>query len=301
MKSTDHQPMLGTPNNGLYNLVVTYVDGQWTGVKKEFPRDRLFEYTDYELAQKYKPFDERVQIELMTYPTVFTEEVNSEKIGLAHIGWITKLLVSGRYVRIEYQLPSLIPPLPADKLARALGIEPFPRGIGEMQRNHWAVKKGDLFSVLFRAGFLETAKPSFLQIPTDSFPPNLVSVMMPFGPNYKEVCRSLKATCKRLKVPCERADDIWEDSVVIQDIFSLIYRSKVVICDFSEQKPNVFYEAGLAHALGRDVIPIVRREDADHMPFDLGQHRYIPYSNDEEGLEELEAEIEPRIKTLIRR
>ena len=299
MALTDDALIRGTPMNSLYNLIVANFEGQWTGVKDNFRRERLFKYTDYELADRFRPFDNAAQTELMIYPTVFTDEIGSHTVGMARIGWIADLSPSGRNVRIEYQLPSLIPPIPADQLARALRIESNPMGVAEMQHTHWAVKKGDLFSTLFRAGLLETAKPSLFQIPTDSLSSNLVSVMMPFEPNYNEVYQSLEATCKRLGVPCERADDIWEYSVIIQDIFALIYRSKVVICDFSKRNPNVLYEAGLAHALGREVIPIVQNED--DIPFDLRHHRYICYLNNAEGLQDLEVKIELRIDKLIRR
>ena len=299
MALIDNAPIRGAPVNGLYNLIVANFEGQWTGVKDNFLRERLFKYTDDDLVERFRQFDDGVQAELMTYPTVFTEEIKPDKVGMARIGWITNLPPSYGDVQIEYQLPSLIPPIPADQLARALRIESIPMRVAEMQQTHWAVKKGDLFSTLFRAGLLETAIPSLFQIPTDSSPSNLVSVMMPFESTYQGVYQSLKATCKRLGVPCKRADDIWEDSVIIQDIFSLIYRSKVVICDFSKRNPNVLYEAGLAHALGREVIPIVQNED--DIPFDIKHHRYICYLNNAEGLQDLEVKIEPRIDKLIRR
>jgi hypothetical protein len=70
---------------------------------------------------------------------------------------------------------------------------------------------------------------------------------------------------------CDRADNIWKESAVIQDIFGLIYRSYIVVCDFTGKNPNVFYEAGIAHTLGKHVIPITQH--ADDIPFDLRQGR----------------------------
>ncbi|KAF0109536.1 MAG: hypothetical protein FD149_2818, partial [Rhodospirillaceae bacterium] len=87
---------------------------------------------------------------------------------------------------------------------------------------------------------------------------------------------------------------IWQDSTVIQDIFSLIYRSKIVICD---KNLNVFYEAGIAHALGRNVIPIVQHKN--DIPFDIQHHRYIQYQNNAEGRQKLVADILPRLETLM--
>jgi hypothetical protein len=72
-----------------------------------------------------------------------------------------------------------------------------------------------------------------------------------------------------------RADDIWDENEILQDIFSLIYRSSIVVCDFTQQNPNVFYEAGIAHTLGRSVVPISQNEH--DVPFDLKHHRYLKY------------------------
>ena len=57
---------------------------------------------------------------------------------------------------------------------------------------------------------------------------------------------------------CLRADDIWEESTIIQDIFSLILRCEVVVIDCSGKNPNVMYEMGIAHTLGKHVVPITQ-------------------------------------------
>ncbi len=88
-----------------------------------------------------------------------------------------------------------------------------------------------------------------------------------------------------------------EHSTIIQDIYSLIHKSAVVVCDFSGKNPNVFYEAGIAHSLGRPVIPIVQH--AADIPFDLQHHRAIIYHNNSEGLEKLKTQLAKRIETLL--
>ena len=51
------------------------------------------------------------------------------------------------------------------------------------------------------------------------------------------------------------------------------FKSRIVICDFSERNPNVFYEVGIAHTLGKHVIPIT--QTPNDVPFDLQHPRYI--------------------------
>nr|WP_321498366.1 hypothetical protein [uncultured Methanolobus sp.] len=64
----------------------------------------------------------------------------------------------------------------------------------------------------------------------------------------------------------------------------------------ASKNANVFYEAGIAHTLGKEVVPIT--QNINDIPFDLTHHRHIEYKNDEEGLEKLKARLEERLQTL---
>ena len=83
---------------------------------------------------------------------------------------------------------------------------------------------------------------------------------------------------------------------MIQDVVSLIDRSSVVICDCSGRNPNVFYEIGIAHTLGREVILIT--QSAEDIPFDLRHLRYVSYLNNGEGLAQLATKLQTRFETL---
>lgn len=140
-------------------------------------------------------------------------------------------------------------------------------------------------------------QPSVFAVPQEMPDPNLLTVMMPFGGSFQPVYEGIRAVAARAGMACQRADDIWIDSTVIQDVFSLLYRSYIVVCDFSGRNPNVFYEAGIAHTLGKHVIPITQH--ADDIPFDLRHHRYLRYLNNQEGVQALQRELEKRIKHLV--
>lgn len=105
--------------------------------------------------------------------------------------------------------------------------------------------------------------------------------MMPFKPTFGKIYSAIRSACVSSKYQCLRVDEIWEEPEIIQEIFSLIYRSRIVICDFSGRNPNVFYEAGIAHTLGKQVIPIVQNKK--DIPFDLRHFRMIEYSNTKVG------------------
>jgi hypothetical protein len=138
--------------------------------------------------------------------------------------------------------------------------------------------------------------PTVFKTPNENPDVNLVSVMMPFDNGMNSVYDTIKSAAIATGYQCKRADDIWNDSTVIQDVFSLIFQSYVVVCDFTGKNPNVFYEAGIAHTLGKHVIPIT--QNPEHIPFDLRHHRYAQYLNNSEGRTVLQKELEARLNVL---
>lgn len=141
--------------------------------------------------------------------------------------------------------------------------------------------------------------PSVFRFPADDCDSTLVSVMMPLDASFSKVYEAIQRACQDVGLHCNCADDMWEDSVLIQDIFSLLYRSSIVVVDFSNKNANVMYETGIAHTLGREVVPI--SQSLDYVPFDLRQHRVLEYLPNNEGLAEMQAKLTKRLKTIVSR
>jgi hypothetical protein len=138
--------------------------------------------------------------------------------------------------------------------------------------------------------------PTVFAVPDGDVENDLVSVMMPFNAALSSVFATIKDAATDAGMRCQRGDDIWDHSTVIQDLFNLIFKSYIVVCDFTGKNPNVFYEAGIAHTLGKHVIPLT--QSADDIPFDLQHHRYLKYLNNTEGRATLRSQLAERIKTL---
>ncbi len=66
--------------------------------------------------------------------------------------------------------------------------------------------------------------------------------------------------------------------------------SKVILADLSGERPNCYYEAGFAHALGKEIIFSIKKGDAIH--FDLAGHRFIRWSTEAEFRRSLRARLE---------
>lgn len=142
-----------------------------------------------------------------------------------------------------------------------------------------------------------TFTPSVFKIPKKPTNSKLISVMMPFNPAYRGTYEAIKKVADHMGLDCLRADDIWENSTFIQDIFDLIFCSRIVVVDFSERNPNVMYETGIAHTLGKVVIPIT--QSLNDIPSDIGHHRALKYLPNYEGYRNLSNELYKRIKTII--
>jgi hypothetical protein len=141
--------------------------------------------------------------------------------------------------------------------------------------------------------------PTVFRVPEGGVNYSSVSAMMPFSGGFTTVYETITLAAVAAGLTCRRADDIWDDSTIIQDVFTLIFQSFIVVCDFTGKNPNVFYEAGVAHALGKYVVPIT--QSADDIPFDLQHHRFISYLNNSEGRRDLESKLADRFKTLAQK
>lgn len=89
---------------------------------------------------------------------------------------------------------------------------------------------------------------------------------------------------------------MWNNHHIMADIIELICTSSVIVCDLTNKNPNVFYEAGIAHTLGKEVILITQSQD--DVPFDLRSIRYIHYLGNEQGRNELAQNILNRVLSI---
>lgn len=201
-------------------------------------------------------------------------------------------------LQIDYEPVLGIPPIPnwkIEKLASELDLDPFPVDFKEMERTHWSVKNVDLFEVLFRDQ-VRSPQSSILKF-SPTVDPKLVAVMMPFE-GFNDVYEAIKQAATSQGLDCKRADQIWANHKVMDDITELISGASVVICDFTKRNPNVFYETGIAHAIGKKFIPITQSKD--DVPFDLLSYRYLHYLPNGEGLAGLTKDLSKRLAEIIK-
>lgn len=142
-----------------------------------------------------------------------------------------------------------------------------------------------------------TFAPVAFSIPDFDPREDLVAVMMPFKAEFTPVYKAIKRACSDASLACLRADDIWKESVFIQDIFKLILEARIVICDFSGRNSNVMYETGIAHTLGKEVVPV--SQSIESIPSDLQHHRACLYHPNPEGLRTLRGKLVVRLRSIV--
>lgn len=280
----------------MFNLLMS--GNGWEPNRQSFGRGRTLESTDDAIVARFMPNRTMNVAAVQQLPTLFVAETaydNSQ--AAARVGTLTRIRqtsIGGDY-QLEYVFDPDIPPIPNTKLeelASDLGIS----SKFAFSRTHWAIKDVDLFKVLLKSGLGQRPKPKVFNLTDDPVDDNLVAVMMPFDARFDGVYAALQSAVTGLGMTCQRGDDIWDHDHIIQDVVSLIGRAKVVICDLSGRNPNVFYETGIAHTLGRDVILIA--QTAADVPFDVAAIRHIRYLPNTEGYSTLAGEVARRLETL---
>lgn len=121
-------------------------------------------------------------------------------------------------------------------------------------------------------------------------PNSEVFVLMPFRSELLPVYDDhIKSVCERQSLSCMRADDLFGSKTIISEVWELIANSRVLVADCTGRNPNVFYELGIAHTLGKKVILIAQSED--DIPFDIRHLRYIKYEYTPRGMKAFESAL----------
>jgi hypothetical protein len=139
----------------MYNLLVTAESGAWDSAEYEYDRERFGEFSSPRIMERFRSLDPSAIEELKSLPTLFAYEGDKEGV---RVGYIRRIKEREKTIYIEYEFESAIPEIPFSQLAplrKKLDIYTPERGLGEMNRTHWAVKDEDLFEILFEAGLLD--------------------------------------------------------------------------------------------------------------------------------------------------
>jgi hypothetical protein len=102
-------------------------------------------------------------------------------------------------------------------------------------------------------------------------------VVMPFSEKWSKAVynKMIKPAVRAAGLECVRADKVVMSGKIDTGIWNQLLRAGVVVAEVSSPNVNVFYELGLAHALGKDVL-LVKQKDTQ-LPADFGGELYYDY------------------------
>ena len=135
-----------------------------------------------------------------------------------------------------------------------------------------------------------------------SFQPPEVFIISQFGDIYDQLYDGvIKPLCDKNNIKPIRADEISNSSVILDDIIKYIQTANIIIADITPNNPNVFYELGYAHAIGKEVILLCERGKRAGLPFDISGYRTIFYENTMVGKGKIEKEVEKYLEEALKR
>jgi len=127
---------------------------------------------------------------------------------------------------------------------------------------------------------------------------DLCFVLMPFRePFFRLYQDHLKPTLEEMGLRAIKSDDIFTPTVIVEDIWEYINRAGFLVADVTGKNPNVFYELGIAHTVGKDVIILTQSED--DIPFDLRHLRHLTYVDNQEGWQALRQNLQRAVKAVL--
>lgn len=159
-----------------------------------------------------------------------------------------------------------------------------------------ATSQGSLLPYVSAAGIsypylsLETTK---YEIKRDTV--FVLMAMDPDNPELEDVYQTIRQVCASFGLNAYRANEIEHQDRITDLILSEIKLCEFLIADLTHERPNVYYEIGYAHALGKR--PILYRKTGTRLHFDLSVHNVPGYKN----MTELKSLLKKRLETILGR
>lgn len=125
---------------------------------------------------------------------------------------------------------------------------------------------------------------------------NVAFIMMSIStsdPTLEDSQNAIKRATAQHGIEAVRVDEIEHSKKITDVILEKIKVSRFLVCDISTERPNVYYELGFAHGIGKEVILFAREGTTLH--FDIKDYNVIFYKS----YSELETRVAKRIGDVI--
>lgn len=130
-----------------YNLLITADEEAWFGKTYKMELSRFLEFTDTSVRNIFQNLEnENIINEIQEFPCLFLNEIGRGDFG--YIGRMSNLKIRSKYIGFTFEKMKKIPIENIKRLGFELDIDVSKRGITELHRTHWAIKKVNLLDEL---------------------------------------------------------------------------------------------------------------------------------------------------------
>lgn len=158
----------------------------------------------------------------------------------------------------------------------------LPYQVPQSQVGIWCMSKSNIFISNYK---VNTERPKAFVV---------MQFSEPYNELYQEVIHRI---CEEFKIDAKRADEVYGPGVIIADIIRQIVESKLIIAEITPANPNVYYEIGYAHALGKPTILIAEKDM--RLPFDVSPFRVLFYENTIAGKKRIEDGLRRQLESIL--
>lgn len=109
---------------------------------------------------------------------------------------------------------------------------------------------------------------------------NQVFVLTPFHEMYEETYETIRRTCAMNNLVAVRGDEAFKVGNILKYIIEQIIVSPYIVANINGRNPNVHYELGIAHCLGKNILLV--SEGVDEIAFDLQSERILTYRDQQD-------------------
>lgn len=168
--------------------------------------------------------------------------------------------------------------------------------IEEMQKEDF--RTNECTAELLRETRILQANPQVTSLLQKCFaePLDQVFVVMKFGDRSLDSAYQgvIKPVAAEFGLKALRIDEVQDAGQITDQVLQAIATSRYVLADLTGERPNCYYEAGFAHALGKPLILSIRTTDKIH--FDLAGYRFMQWETEADLRVALRARFESLIK-----
>jgi nucleoside 2-deoxyribosyltransferase len=103
-------------------------------------------------------------------------------------------------------------------------------------------------------------------------------VLLPFDASARQLRDVINTTIRQEQGEPLFLDENKAGALWVEEVSRLVSTSGAVIADVTRRNPNVMFELGVAHALGKPLVLLLDEDANTNLPSGLAGYQYLTYS-----------------------